>query len=142
MFSYCPPPEVKLPLIAADEDTGPLTKALLEVPPGKNLIAYRAWMTMAEYVESISRVKGVKAITKSLAPDAPMDMIPEELREELIENMLYFHEFGYEGRNDPSVVHPKDVSSISLRLPHKTNIHSWVSKFSYLRLKIGSRSRI
>ncbi len=33
-----------------------------------------------------------------------------ELKEELEDNWAYWNEFGYEGRGDPTVIHPKDVS--------------------------------
>jgi hypothetical protein len=114
VFSYNIPTTVKLPLVAAEEDTGPFTKALVEVAPGKNLIAYRAWMTMDEYLDIIRQVTGVKAINKQLPADTHWEAIPEELREEMTDNAKYFEEFGYEGRDDPSLVHPKDVSSESI----------------------------
>jgi hypothetical protein len=104
------PTTVKLPLIATEEDTGPFTRALLEVAPGKNLIAYRAWMTMGEYLEIIGQVKGVKVISKQMPPDASWEALPEELVDEVTDNAKYIEEFGYEGRDDPTLVHPKDVS--------------------------------
>ena len=110
VFSYNIPTTVKLPLVATEEDTGPFTKALVETAPGKNLIAYRAWQTMDEYIDIVSQVKGVKAVNKQMPPDAIWESVPEELREELGENAKYFEEFGYEGRDDPTVLHPKDVS--------------------------------
>lgn len=87
--------------------------ALVEVAPKQNLIAYRAWMTMDEYLEIICQVLGVKAFNKQLPADAKWEAIPDELVEELSDNSKYFEEFGYEGRDDPSLVHPKDVSSDS-----------------------------
>lgn len=38
------PGDCKLSLIATSEDTGPLTKALVSVESGKNLLAYRDWI--------------------------------------------------------------------------------------------------
>jgi hypothetical protein len=67
-------------------------------------------MTMDEYLEIIVRVKGVKAQNKMLPPGAGMAGVPEDLLEEMSDNANYFAEFGYEGRDDPSLVHPKDVS--------------------------------
>ena len=102
--------DVKLPMIATEEDTGPFTKALLNTEPGKNLIAYREWMTNDAYVDLWARTLGVNAKSITLPADDPMEGIPEELKQELTENMAYFEEFGYEGRDDPTLVHPKDVS--------------------------------
>ena len=111
VFSISIPTSVKLPLIATEEDTGPFTKALVSVEPGKNLIAYRSWMSLDEYLEIIGRVKGVKMKNVLPPPDAEVDTgMPAELAEEMSDNAKYFEEFGYEARDDPSVLHPKDVS--------------------------------
>ncbi len=115
VFTYNFPTAVKLPLIATEEDTGPFTKALVEAAPETNLIAYRAWMTMDEYVETICQVLGIKAFNKQLPVDAVWEGLPEELVLELSDNGKYFAEFGYEGRDDPSLVHPKNVSSALLK---------------------------
>lgn len=101
---------MKFPHVAAEEDSGPFTKALLESPPGRNLIAYRAWLTLDEFIEIWSRVLNIKAKVISLPYDTVMEGVPEELDLELTEMAQYSAEFGYEARDDPSVVHPKDVS--------------------------------
>ncbi|EXJ54606.1 hypothetical protein A1O7_09947 [Cladophialophora yegresii CBS 114405] len=111
VFSYNFPMTVKLPLIATEEDTGPFTRALVEAAPGKNLIAYRAWMTMDEYLQIVCAVKGVKAVNQNVPLDASSGSLPEELVAELADNAGYFEEFGYEGRDDPTLVHPRDVSA-------------------------------
>ncbi|ETI20300.1 hypothetical protein G647_08334 [Cladophialophora carrionii CBS 160.54] len=118
------PMAVKLPLIATEEDTGPFTRALVEVAPGKNLIAYRAWMTLDEYLDIIRRVTGVKAVSKQVPLDASSGSIPEELVAELTDNANYFEEFGYEGRDDPTLVHPKDLG-VDVQLP---SVEDWVKK--------------
>lgn len=110
VFTLTIPTTVKLPLIATEEDTGPFTKALVEDKAGKNLIAYREWMTLAEYVEIIKKVSGVNTKTAPRPAGATWDDLPEELRQEMSDNSNYFSDFGYEGRDDPSLSHPKDVS--------------------------------
>ncbi|KAJ9614548.1 hypothetical protein H2200_002685 [Cladophialophora chaetospira] len=124
VFSFSIPATVKLPLIATEEDTGPFTKALVEAAPEKNLIAYRAWQTMDEFLDIIRQVKGVKAVNKQLPSGTEWEAVPEELREELSENASYFEEFGYEGRDDPSLVHPKDLG-VDVQLP---SVADWVQK--------------
>jgi len=101
---------VKLPHIAHDEDTGPLTKALLDSPPGKNLIAYRAWLSLDEFLEVWSRALNLKAKTARLPYDLSLDSIPPEIDDEMAQMAAWCEDFGYEARDDPSVIHPKDVS--------------------------------
>ncbi|KIX05561.1 uncharacterized protein Z518_06433 [Rhinocladiella mackenziei CBS 650.93] len=117
-------PDVKLPLIAAEEDTGPLTKALLATEPGKNLIAYREWMTLDEFYHVWSETLGVRAKTVALPADDPWEAVPEELREELSDTMLYAVEFGYEARDDSSVIHPKDLD-VQVQLG---TVQEWIKK--------------
>ncbi|KIW74229.1 hypothetical protein Z517_12169 [Fonsecaea pedrosoi CBS 271.37] len=130
-FSYTGPTDGKLPLIAADEDTGPFTKALISLPEaGKNLIAYREWMSMDEFVALLSRTLGVKMRTKILTMDEVAagtgiwGSLPEDLLLELSDNTNYFVEFGYEGRDDPSVVHPHALG-VEVKLP---SVEDWIKK--------------
>lgn len=101
--------DLKLPLIVADEDSGPLVKALVESAPGKNLIAYREWLTLKEMVRVFTEVTGLPAQYVTLGPGEPDIPLPEGLKEELDDNWAYFNECGYEGRDDPSVIHPNQV---------------------------------
>ncbi|KIX96202.1 uncharacterized protein Z520_07980 [Fonsecaea multimorphosa CBS 102226] len=127
-FSFTVPTDGKLPLIAAEEDTGPFTRALVSTAEaGKNLIAYRAWMSMDEYIAILSQTLGVRTRTKVVAPDDPTSVystLPQDLLLEMTDNASYFAEFGYEGRNDPSVVHPKDLG-VEVKLP---SVEDWVKK--------------
>ena len=109
--------DLKLPLIAAEEDSGPLVKALVESTPGKNLIAYREWMTLEEMVRVFTEATGLPAQYVTLGPGEPDIPLPDGLKEELDDNWAYFNECGYEGRDDPSVMHPNQVR-YSLCNPH------------------------
>jgi hypothetical protein len=100
---------LKLPLIAADEDSGPLVKALLDSVPGKKIIAYREWMTLEEFVRVFAEATGLSAQYVTLPAGQPDISLPEGLKEELDDNWAMFNEFGYEARNDPSVTHPNEV---------------------------------
>lgn len=105
---------LKLPLIAADEDSGPLVKALVEGAPGKNLIAYREWMSLEELVAVFSKVTGLSARYVTVAASEPGNPLPEGLKAELDDNWAYFNECGYEARDDPTVIHPSQVGYIFL----------------------------
>ena len=99
----------KVPLIATSEDTGPLTQALVNVDGGRTLLAYRELITLDEFAETWGRALGVKAKYVATGPGEVWVAIPE-LQEDIEECGDFITEFGFEG-GDPSVVHPKDVSS-------------------------------
>jgi hypothetical protein len=48
----------------------------------------------------------------TLPKSEPPDGVPPELVQELSGNFLYWNEFGFEGRDDPTIIHPKAVSNI------------------------------
>lgn len=103
-------PDVKFPFIAAEEDSGPIVKALVNEAPGKNVIGYREWLTMRELALSFTKATGLRAECVTL-PLGELEMpIPAEVKLELTENFGYWNEFGYEAREDPTVIHPRDVS--------------------------------
>jgi hypothetical protein len=99
-----------IPLIATENDTGPFVKALLEVPHVRTLIAYREWMTLEDFVKTWARVLNVKARTTVWSYQEMVDAIGPEFGPEFAEAMAYGAEFGYEARDDLTLVHPRDVS--------------------------------
>ncbi|KAH7376637.1 hypothetical protein B0T11DRAFT_314911 [Plectosphaerella cucumerina] len=104
--------DVKVPLIAAEEDTGHFVRELIVTEAaGKNLIAYRAWLTVKEIAESFSRATGMKAEAVTLPKGHFPPEMPEEMRLELGDNFACINEFGYEARNDPTVIHPQQLQS-------------------------------
>lgn len=103
-------PDAKFPFIAQDEDTGPIAKVLINEAPGKSVMGWREWLTLREVVAIFNEVTGYKAKTVQL----PMGQFgfdcPPDLKPELLENWAFANEYGLEGRNDPDIIHPKDVS--------------------------------
>ncbi|KAM0476187.1 hypothetical protein ACHAPX_006604 [Trichoderma viride] len=104
--------DFKLPWIAAEEDTGPFVKALVQEDAGKNLIAYREWATLREMVQAFQNASGTKSEVVVVPRDQPNEFLPPDLKLEIDEGFLYFEEFGYEGRDDPTVLHPSQVSAL------------------------------
>ncbi|CAG9949453.1 unnamed protein product [Clonostachys rosea f. rosea IK726] len=104
-------PNVKFPFIAAEEDSGPIVKALVNAPAGKNIIGYREWLTMQELALSFTKATGLRAESVTLPPGEFHLPLPDELKLELGENFAYWNEFGYEARNDPTIIHPRDLES-------------------------------
>ncbi|KAL3485817.1 hypothetical protein BJX62DRAFT_229207 [Aspergillus germanicus] len=104
--------DVKIPFIAAEEDSGHLVKALiLQEPAGKNLIGYRGWLTPRELASAFTRATGLDAEVVTLSKGHFPPSISGDFKAQLQDNMGYWNEFGYEGRDDPTVVHPRDLKS-------------------------------
>ncbi|KIN00049.1 hypothetical protein OIDMADRAFT_166171 [Oidiodendron maius Zn] len=103
-------PNVKVPFIAADEDTGPIVKELvINEPPGKNMIAYRGYLTVQELALSFTIATGLKAEAVTL-PKGKFNLpLPDELKGELEDNFAALNEFGYESWDDPTINHPRDL---------------------------------
>ena len=97
-----------------EEDTGAFVKTLVKEPAGKNLIAYRDWLTSREIANLLGEATGLKAE----AVQAPIGDFwfpcPPVLQQEFCDHFSWCNEFGFEGHNDPSLIHPKDVSAASL----------------------------
>jgi hypothetical protein len=103
--------DVKVPLLAAEEDTGHFVRELIVTEgAGKNLIAYRAWVTVKEIAESFSGATGLQAEAVTLPKGHFPPEMPEEMQLEFGDNFAYVNEFGYEARNDATVIHPQQVS--------------------------------
>jgi hypothetical protein len=89
---------------------GKFAKALLQVEPGKNLLGYGSFIGWAEFASLWGKVHGVTCRFERVDRKVLEDAIPGPLGVELADMLEYIGEFGYDGR-DPSVIHPKDVST-------------------------------
>ncbi|KFA76231.1 hypothetical protein S40288_10300 [Stachybotrys chartarum IBT 40288] len=89
--------DVKFPFIAPEEDTGPIVEALITEPAGKNVVGYREWLTLGEVV--------TLPLGEFHVP------IPDDLKPELSDNSGYWNEFGYEGRDEPTITHPSNLET-------------------------------
>ncbi|UKZ78505.1 hypothetical protein TrVFT333_006245 [Trichoderma virens FT-333] len=104
---------VKFPFVAAEEDSGHFVKALVDEPAGKNLIGYREWLTHRELAAVFTQATGIAAEAIQLPKGKSKVEEPPELKVELDDNFAYWNEFGYEGRADPTIVHPRDLATLS-----------------------------
>ncbi|OHX01196.1 NADB-Rossmann family domain-containing protein [Colletotrichum incanum] len=100
-------PTQKLPFVAAEEDTGPIVKALVEGEPGKHVIGYRELISQQELVDIFARVTGLASKLVKVSHDDFFAKVPPNLRVPLHESLAFIEEFGYTG-GDPSVVPPED----------------------------------
>ncbi|GAB7335719.1 hypothetical protein MBLNU13_g08022t2 [Cladosporium sp. NU13] len=116
--------DLKMPLIAGEEDTGPLVKALIDSAPGKHLIAYREWMTLPEMVAAFTVATGLPAEYVALPVGEPKGLLPSDLQQVVDDMWGFFNEFGYEAREDSTVIHPSQLEH-SPKLP---SVADWFKK--------------
>lgn len=104
-----------VPQVYTQRDTGNFVKALLQVPPGKNLLgagAHHSWKETMKIWCDCQKVPygGYKeANTDDFVKTFPMG---PDIGLEFAEMLLLMDDPGYDG-GDPSVILPKDVSSPS-----------------------------
>jgi hypothetical protein len=102
--------DAEVPYIAAEEATGALVKALVLEEAGKNLIAYNEILTPREMSKAFSEATGLKAEAVQLPKGESHVPLPDGIQRQMDETWAYYKEFGYEGRDDPTVIHPHQVS--------------------------------
>lgn len=102
------PGDKKQPHIVTGKDTGPFVKALVQLPPGKNILAYGSMTSPNEFMKIWCEMNNARGHTRQLSLDEMEKTSPDAGRE-IGESSLYAAEFGFDG-GDPSVLHPRDVS--------------------------------
>ncbi|KAM0255514.1 hypothetical protein ACHAQJ_005661 [Trichoderma viride] len=129
-FTSIAPEDVKFPFIAAEEDSGPVTKALLQEPAGTNILGFRELLTMREFVAIFSEATGLAAEAVYLPKGQFKMELSPELKLEFSENWGFWRDFGYEGREDPTVIHPKDLTSC----PKLDTVFNWIKKQDWTKI--------
>ncbi|KAJ6086548.1 hypothetical protein N7467_005462 [Penicillium canescens] len=94
--------ETKLPWIVVGRDAGVYVKALLENSPGKHILGYSQMATWREFWTLWAEVRDVKVEIKEVHLDEFFKPLPEILRREFQDSLMYIVEFGYTG-GDPDV---------------------------------------
>ncbi|KAK4888966.1 hypothetical protein LTR27_012187 [Elasticomyces elasticus] len=117
-------PDMKIPWLAAAEDTGPFVKALVHDDPGKSLLAYREWATMPEIVAIFARVTGLQCTVKVMPTEEWAAAFSPDLAVEMIEFFKYWDEFGFEAQDDPPIVHPNQLQTVG----QIEGIAEWIGK--------------
>ena len=106
--------DYKMPFVVTYADTGVFVKALVDLPPGKNLLGVSEHMTWPEWTKLWGDILGVKATYKQVSEDAHFSGVPDPVKKEFSETFAYIEEFGYTG-GDPEVLTVEQVSLIFLR---------------------------
>jgi hypothetical protein len=106
-------PNIQFPFVDTYQDTGSFVKALVDLPPGKDLLGVSQTMTWPEWMKLWGDILGVKAGFKQVSGDEFFRNVPEPLKKELWDTYDYVEEFGYTG-GDPEVLTPEQVRSVRL----------------------------
>ncbi|EHK96064.1 hypothetical protein M7I_8245 [Glarea lozoyensis 74030] len=103
------PADQMYPFVVAHRDTGAFVKALVDAPPGLNLMGASQFMTWPEWTKTWGDVLGVKAEFKTVPAEEFVEGVPKPLAQELSDTYLYLEEFGFDG-GDSSVVAPEQLT--------------------------------
>ena len=99
-----------MPMIDTRRDTGYFVRALVQHPPGKNVLAYGSLISWKDYMTLWAQtLKLPGGYYKQITIDEFNKIVPGGLGREMAEGWAYQGEYGYDG-GDPSIVNAKDVS--------------------------------
>lgn len=123
-------PELKMPFVNPQADTGEFVKALvLDLPVGTEVLAASEFLTLPEWTEIWAKTLGVKAIYKHVSSKVFFQGVPDEVEKEFTETFTYTDEFGYTG-GDPAVKTAEQVSLLSKMLISYQNFFANISSSS------------
>ena len=108
-------PECKMAFVVAHKDTGAFVKALVDLPPQKNLEGVSEHKTWPEWTKLWGDIVGVKATFEQVSEDYAFRGAPDPFRQEIAEAFRYTEEFGYTG-GDPEVLTAEQVSLVPLHI--------------------------
>ncbi|GFF54228.1 LOW QUALITY PROTEIN: hypothetical protein IFM46972_09973 [Aspergillus udagawae] len=123
-------PDVRLPFAAAEEDTEPLVKAPIQESAGKKLTRYQEWLISRELALKFTKATGMKAEVVTLPKGYFLPSILTELKAEVKDNMAYWNDFWYEGRDDPTVIHPRDLNTP----PSLDTVEDYLKKYDWTKV--------
>jgi hypothetical protein len=106
-------PDIKLKLIAAEEDSGPFVWSMVQEGPGKVVVGYREILTLEEVAAAFTEATGVTTEIAQLPIGQHGVPLDKDLQLELDENWAYINEFGFMDQ-DGDALQPEDVSEASV----------------------------
>lgn len=103
------PGDKGIPFGHVRKDFGPCVRAVAESEPNVNLFAVGEYVSWSDYLRIFCETQGFKyGGYDELSYDKFCELLPGGLGHEFAHNVLFAHEFGYEGI-DPAVVRPEKV---------------------------------
>ncbi|MCJ1450087.1 hypothetical protein MMC28_000416 [Mycoblastus sanguinarius] len=115
-------PDTPMPMINTRKDTGYFVRALVQVPPGKNLLAFGSMISWKNFMALWANMLHLPGgVYKQLTIEDVEKFAPGGLGRELGEGWAFQGEYGYTG-GDPTVIHAKDLV---VEIP-TTNIEEYI----------------
>ena len=108
-------------------------KALIESPPGIEVLGYTRRMSWDDYMDLWSKTLGVRGRYQQMPQEEFLAAVPEPVKRQYDEVFRYIAEFGWAG-GDPKVVHPEDVSVLDINwdtlvtAANAADLNSYLSK--------------
>ncbi|KAK5046194.1 hypothetical protein LTR84_008651 [Exophiala bonariae] len=99
--------DIPIPLVIPS-DAGYYVRAIAEVGPGKNVLAFSKRIAWSDYVNLWSKITGVPASFAKTTVAEHAQLAPGGYGEEMAEMYAYAQDFGYDG-SDPSVIYAQDL---------------------------------
>ena len=103
------PPDFKVPFVVTHRDTGEFVKAVIDLPPGSELLGVSEELTFPQFADLWGQVNKVKARYEQISQDKFFEGVPLPLVKELGETYDYISEYSFTG-GDPKIILPKQVS--------------------------------
>ncbi|KAH8891752.1 putative hscarg dehydrogenase [Thozetella sp. PMI_491] len=97
-----------IPFIVTHRDTGAFVKALVDLPPGKELLGVSENMTFPEWIALWGKILGVKTGYKQVSRAEFFEGVPAPMAQELGDTYDFMEEFGFTG-GDPDVLLPEQL---------------------------------
>ncbi|TVY83736.1 NmrA-like family domain-containing protein [Lachnellula suecica] len=114
-------PDFVLPWVVTHKDTGAFVKALVDSPPGTNLLGTSEDMTMTDWTKLWGETLGEKASVKQVSYHEFFNGVPDPMKLEFTQAFSNMEEFGYTG-GDPDVL---TVEQLGVQIP-RTSMEEYI----------------
>lgn len=126
-------PTTSIPLVDARKDTGPFVRALLQIPPGVNLLGETSLVSWTEYMRVWGKLLGVaKSEYEDVSDESYDEAIPGGFGKELADMFRYMGDVGYDG-GDPESVRKEDLG---VHIPDLTSLESYIREADWMSVGI------
>lgn len=99
-----------IPFVVTSKDTGEFVKALVYGPAGKNMLGVSEQLGWEEWARVWGKTLGVQARYEQVSMEEYVEGLPDNLKKEVGESILFSSEFGWTG-GDPEVLGPRELCS-------------------------------
>jgi hypothetical protein len=101
-------PETSLPWVDTQADTGKFVRALVKMPPGKDLLGVSEMVPYGDYLKIWGDLNGVSTRYTHLSGEEYEKLLPEVVAKEFQESFAFNEDFGWDG-GEPGILRPSEV---------------------------------